>query len=218
MDVGREMSDTLNYIQQRYGLDFEAKSPIEIPNVGRENLAILFRELGFKSGAEIGVQEGIYSEMLCRANPEMTLYSIDPWRAYEGYRDHSSQAELDGLYEEAVARLSHYNCVIVRKTSMEALGDFEDKSLDFVYVDANHEIPWAIEDIWWAVKKVRSGGIVAGHDYFESTVLDTKMHVKYVVNCAVQCYRIKPWFLLGRKQAPQGEIRDDARSWFWVNR
>ena len=210
--------DTLAYIMDKYHLDPNTRSPIEIPNTGRDILAVLFDELEFNIGAEIGVQEGIYSEVLCKANPYLHLYSIDPWRVYEGYRDHTSQEGLDRIYAEAVHRLSHYHCTILRKTSMEAFGDFADKSLDFVYVDANHEIPWAIEDIWWAVKKVRSGGIVAGHDYFESKVLDTKMHVKYAVHCAVQSYRVNPWFLLGEKIAKEGDIRDDARSWFWVNR
>ena len=218
MDVGGEMIDTLNYIQQRYGLNFEAKSPIEIPNVGRGNLAKLFAELGFKTGVEIGVQEGIYSEVLCRANPEMTLCSIDPWRAYEGYRDHSSQKELDAIYEEAVARLSNYNCIIVRKTSMEALADFSASSLDFVYIDGNHEIPWVMDDICWWASKVRIGGIVAGHDYFISKrSTRTQIHVKYAVDCAARALNVNPYFMVGASlEWEKLAAMRERPSWFWI--
>lgn len=57
------------------------------------------------------------------------------------------------------------NVILVRKLSIEAAKDFEDGSLDWVYIDASHlydEIKVDIE-VWYP--KVRSGGIVSGHDY-----------------------------------------------------
>ena len=41
---------------------------------------------------------------------------------------------------------------------------FEDGELDFVYLDGNHEEPFVTEDInlWWP--KIKSGGLLAGHD------------------------------------------------------
>jgi hypothetical protein len=40
--------------------------------------------------------------------------------------------------------------------------------------------------------------------------------VKYVLQGYTEAYRIKPWFVLGAKQADDGEIRDRWRSWMWV--
>ncbi len=48
---------------------------------------------------------------------------------------------------------------------MDALEDFEDNSLDFVYIDGDHNFKHISEDIYEWTKKVRSGGIVSGHDY-----------------------------------------------------
>ncbi len=40
-----------------------------------------------------------------------------------------------------------------------------DDSLDFLYIDANHEYPGVCEDIQLWVPKVKIGGIIAGHDF-----------------------------------------------------
>ena len=48
---------------------------------------------------------------------------------------------------------------------MDAVKDFADRSLDFVYIDANHEPQFVEEDIREWSKKVKVGGIVSGHDY-----------------------------------------------------
>jgi hypothetical protein len=79
--------DTLKYIIKRYNLDITQPSPIEIPNVGRDVLGEWFNDLGYKEGAEIGVERGLNSEMMLQRNPTMRLHCIDPWRAYRGYKE-----------------------------------------------------------------------------------------------------------------------------------
>lgn len=209
---------TLNYILEKFHLDIEhRKSPIEIPNFGRDNLAELFNELGFRIGVELGVEQGLYSEVLCKANPNMQLYSVDAWASYQGYRDHKSQEKLDGFYEDAKDRLAPYsNCHIMRRFSAEAVSYFENKSLDFVYIDANHEFYWFLQDLRDWLPKVRKGGIICGHDYIESTRNDSRNHVIPALHGFTHAYRIHPWFVLGRKRCPDTEIRDKTRSWMWV--
>jgi len=211
------MSTTLSYILNRFQIDpTRVRSPIELPNFGRDDLATLFSELGFKVGAEIGVEQGLYSEVLCKANPDMKLYGVDAWAAYKGYRDHSSQEKMDGFYQDAIDRLAPYNCEIVRKFSIEASLDFPDKSLDFIYIDANHELYYVLDDLRAWPRKVKRGGIIAGHDYIESTRNDSRNHVVMAIDAFTHAYRIHPWFLLGRKHPLPGEIRDKTRSWMMV--
>ena len=50
--------------------------PAEIPDCGRDDLPQFFVEMGYKVGAEIGVQEGIYAEEICKAG--LKLYAVDP--------------------------------------------------------------------------------------------------------------------------------------------
>ena len=51
--------------------------PILIPKSNRMTLARLFAQLGYRTGAEIGVGSGPYSETICQANPGVKLYCID---------------------------------------------------------------------------------------------------------------------------------------------
>lgn len=50
-------------------------------------------------------------------------------------------------------------------SSVIASTKYEDKSLDFVMLDAGHELSFVRADIahWWP--KIRHGGILAGHDF-----------------------------------------------------
>jgi hypothetical protein len=208
--------DTLANIAAIYGLSLSGKCPTEIPNVGRDSLGTLFRQLGFRIGVELGVEQGVFSETLCKANPDMHLIAIDSWKAYHGYRDHVSQSKLDGFFTATSERMALHDCSIMRSSSADAVITFEDDSLDFVYIDANHELPYVMFDIIEWAKKVRPGGIVCGHDYYQSTRKDSKCHVVYAVDAYTRAYRIHPWFLLGTKEKISGQVRDTSRSWMWV--
>lgn len=209
--------NTLDYITQKFNLKPGRSALIEIPNAGRDDLARLFHELDFRRGAEIGVEQGLYSQVLCAANPQAKIYGVDAWQAYRAYRDHVSQQKLDGFLADTQARLADYpNHEIIRRFSLDAVEGFADGSLDFVYIDANHELPYVINDIIEWSKKVRAGGIVSGHDYYESHRVNTKNHTKYAVDCYTRAYRIRPWFLWGSREKKIGETRDKSRSWMWV--
>ena len=190
--------------------------PVEIPNVGRDDLAVLFCELGFKVGAEVGVERGVFSEMLCQRNPALHLYAIDAWTEYEDLpAGRWSQAKLDAYYAAARARLAAYDCDLVRKFSREAARDFEPESLDFVYIDANHEFRYVADDLCVWAKIVRPGGIVSGHDYMRRrSVTNGNCHVPYVVQAYAAAYSIWPWFVLGTNDI--GLKRDHFRSFMWV--
>lgn len=205
-----------DYIIKKYNLTVGKRSPIEIPNMGRNQLGELFRELGYKVGVEIGVEEGIYSEILCRGNPKMKLFGVDAWSAYSGYRDHVSQDKLNKFLDTAVNRMEPFNWIPIIGFSQDVVKRFQDRSLDFVYIDANHEFPHVAHDIFEWAKKVRVGGMVAGHDYRKSKRFVTANHVVQVVNAYMEAYRKHPWFLIGTKEQTPGEIRDSARSWFFI--
>jgi hypothetical protein len=108
---------------------------------------------------------------------------------------------------------------MLRKTSMEAVADIPDESLDFVYIDGLHNFKDVAHDIWEWSKKVRVGGLISGHDYAYSPKPHgdpNALHVKYVVDAYVRAMRISPWFILGRGESRPGEKRDRFRSWMWV--
>lgn len=173
----------------------------------REKLVEYFTELGFKKGAEIGVEQGEFTEVLCKVGLE--VYAIDAWQRHAGYRDHTDQKKLDRFYENTKKRLTPYNCHIIKGFSMDAVKEFEDESLDFCYIDANHRFIDIAQDIWYWSKKVRKGGIVAGHDYhiFSGRYGLYACHVKYVVDAWIKANNIE--LFITKERIP---------SWFYIKK
>ncbi len=165
----------------------------------------LFRKLGFTLGAEIGVEIGTFSKHLCVDNPKLKLYSIDSWSAYKVYGFGKSQNRQNSYYERAKIKLAPYNCEIINDFSVNAVKKFKDESLDFVFIDASHDYEHVKEDIREWSKKVKRGGIVAGHDYYVFS--SGNDGVVKAVNEWVRKNNIKPWFVYNKEKTP---------SWFYV--
>jgi predicted O-methyltransferase YrrM len=130
---------------------------------------------------------------------------VDAWAKYSNYRDHVNQEKLDRFYVATGERLKQYDVILVRAYSVEAAQKFKRESLDFVYIDANHTLPYVIADLQAWFDKVRSGGIIAGHDY-QRRKEGLQNNVITAVNAWTQSFRVSPWFLTG----------EDNHSWFWV--
>ena len=212
---------TLDYIVNKYNLKIGKDMPIEIPNVGRDNLPEWFKDLGFKIGVEVGTQKGEYAEILCKKNPEAKLYCIDPWKKIKDYFEYRSDSLHEKYYRETKERLEKFNCELIRKTSIEAVKDFEDDSIDYVYIDGNHSFPSVVNDIYEWSKKVRKGGIISGHDWYKAKGYpkngkNITHHVIEAVSGYTKAYKIKPWFVLGTEAKIEGQIRDKSRSWLWI--
>lgn len=133
----------------------------------RIELAKYFNELGFKKGAEIGVCTGRYSKILYENIPGLQLLGVDPYQPYPGYTDFrrvSTHATNLALTREALAPYPNY--VLAMAFGSDAAQFVADESLDFVFIDANHQYPAVKQDINDWAPKVRKGGIVSGHDYY----------------------------------------------------
>lgn len=173
----------------------------------RSELPQYFKSLGFVKGAEIGVYKGEFTNALCLAG--LFVYAIDPWLAYP---EQTRQERQDFIYGHAQRYLRrHKNCRIIRKTSMEAVKDFADESLDFVYIDGDHSFKSIACDIVEWEKKIRKGGIVSGHDYRGQS----SQFVEPVVDAYVRAYNIKNLEIFS--SIHQAKDRGDRqKSWMWV--
>lgn len=209
---------TLEYILTKYNLPKEG-TPIQIGGVGRLDLLRWLRELNFKKAVEIGVAYGVYSELMCNINPQMKVWGVDPYKMYGEYREFSKeQSRLDDAKKQANDLLSSYVAhdlyEFVYKFSEDAAKDFADESLDFVYIDGNHEFDFPYRDIkaWWP--KIRKGGILAGHDFVRTTNLN--FTIKDALEKFTKEENINPWFVLGNYRRKSGEVRDRTRSWMII--
>ena len=214
---------TYEYFIDKYKIEVGNQYIVNVPNMGRDDLAGDFGALGFKLGVEVGVARGDYSVVLCGKNPKLHLFGVDPWllTAYEPEINPAdagnleSQPQFDDLYEACKNKVAPFNVTLLKKFSADALSDFTNNSLDFVYIDANHDFPNFIFDLHYWMKKVKIGGVVSGHDYALFSYRKHN-HVKRALDAYARSYRMNPLFIAGSEEVRPGEIRDRFRSWFWI--
>jgi len=125
-------------------------------------------------GVEIGVWRGEHAEHLIKTAPNIKrLYLVDPYDIAQEYRKcEAKMPDWDDNKGWLDARLAAWRLfkddpkvTISPFRSSELASEFADESLDFVYIDANHEYEFASEDIGLWYPKVKKGGVFGGHDY-----------------------------------------------------
>jgi predicted O-methyltransferase YrrM len=97
----------------------------------------------------------------------LTLFCVDPYLEYEKYEAERTTEQMNRYEEIAKSRLAEFGgrAQMMKMTSIEAAPNIPDGSLDFVFIDALHTYDAVTQDIGAWFDKVRSGGLVAGHDY-----------------------------------------------------
>ena len=176
----------------------------------RQELAKYFVTLNFKVGAEIGTAAGYFAKIICDENKGVKLYCIDVWEPYAGYSDYRRIKTFKRNEQDAINVLAPYNCVLIKKYSMDAVKDFEDNSLDFVFIDGNHKYKYVQDDIREWSKKVRIGGIVSGHDYFHRRDIGVIQAVDEYINEHKYKLQLTDW-------DNDNPISDDRQPcWFFV--
>jgi len=124
-------------------------------------------------GAEIGVWLGENAESILKNLNMKKLYLIDPYKIYDEYniKEVPRETDLDKAFDDAQDRLSEYKNKIkwVKKKSEDAVNDLP--MLDFVYIDGNHDYKYVKQDMNLYWNKIKSGGILAGHDIDKPEIL-----------------------------------------------
>lgn len=192
------------YLHNRYAKKLPQCPPIRIPYINRNDLIKMFASFGFTKGAEIGVAEGCFSEFMCQTIPNLSLISVDCWKPYEDNMRSMvmGKEEADRRYNDAKKRLTPYGVKIINDFSVDASKQIKDESLDFVYIDAGHDFDNAMLDLIYWTKKVRNGGVIAGHDYYHFRWAG----VVEAVNAYTYSHGINEWYITGDKRC----------SFFWA--
>lgn len=142
------------------------------------------------TGAEIGVQNGYFSRQVLDKWRGQLLYMIDVWQPLEGYRDVANvpAAEQAERMCRAIRQVvPHWSRVrVIQELSENAARLIPDGSLDWVYIDANHDFANVTRDLETWTPKVKAGGLIAGHDYLDGVMtiagVETVFEVKRAVN------------------------------------
>lgn len=128
----------------------------------------------YKTLIEVGVWEGdslsILTKLLVKNNKnDFRVFGIDLWQsppdmvkkygeermanAFNTCRKCLKEKKIDHLIELMVI------------DSVKGAEFFEDKSVDYVFIDADHSYESVLADITVWYPKVKEGGIISGHDY-----------------------------------------------------
>jgi hypothetical protein len=101
-------------------------------------------------------------------NKNQKIYAVDTWSTQD-YIDLSGKnpTEEDELYNTYLKNIEPVKDYItsIRSFSVEAAKQFEDKSIDFIFIDAAHDYENVKKDILAWLPKIKDTGIIAGHDY-----------------------------------------------------
>lgn len=125
----------------------------------------------FKTFVEVGVWKGHSISYLAKLleNKDVKIYAVDLW-------EKSPMAMVPQYAKEVELSYKLYNMVLedtqtrhlitdIKMDSSKAAEKFADKSIDFVFIDADHEYESVKNDIIAWLPKIKSGGIISGHDY-----------------------------------------------------
>ena len=134
------------------------------------------------TGAEIGVWEGDTSYNLLKSVENIFLhYMIDPYLPYDDLRNNGERTNfgkstidiksLEAAKNKAEEITEQFadRRIILCLSSTEAAEKIKDGTLDYVFIDAEHNYESAMNDIKTWLPKVKSGGIISGHNYGDNT-------------------------------------------------
>ena len=123
---------------------------------------------------EVGAWRGKSTAAMCvnlanRLNEKdgrVDFYSVDTWL---GGPEHQNDLLIisGSLYDDFLVNISPVRGYVqpLRMTSLEAAKLFEDESLDFIFLDADHRYEHIRADIIAWLPKLKPGGMICGDDY-----------------------------------------------------
>ena len=126
----------------------------------------------FPSGSkfvEVGSWKGKSSAYMAveiaNSNKNIDFYCVDTWK---GSLEHHGYDDLEELYDIFLRNMKPVEKYYfpLKIPSLDAVNKFEDKSLDFVFLDGSHEYKDIVQDIIAWTPKIKKGGVIAGHDYY----------------------------------------------------
>jgi hypothetical protein len=132
---------------------------------------------------EVGTWEGDFSYELLEQTNCTKLYCVDPYKHFEddSYPDGMNlltQDDFETKFTKVKQRFSGYGTRVefIRGLSHEAARQFQDESIDFVYIDGNHEYKSVLLDILAWYPKVKKGGLLCGDDVYSTDLKEHDMN------------------------------------------
>jgi glycosyltransferase involved in cell wall biosynthesis len=136
--------------------------------------AFLNRRGLLDTGVEIGVENGVFARCVLDLWQGERLYLVDIWQELGDYWDvtNAPAAEQAARLIRTVKNVAPFweKVRVIQERSERAAQFFDEGSLDWIYLDANHEYTHVLQDLAAWLPKVKAGGVVAGHDYLDEVL------------------------------------------------
>lgn len=133
--------------------------------------------------AELGVDQGDYSEIIYKLNKPQKLHLIDVWGSN---RYNKQKQEL--VERKFSSPISKKEVEINLGLSTEVVNEFKDEYFDWIYIDTDHSYKMTKQELELWFPKVKQGGIIAGHDFI---IGNWNGMIRYGVIEAVQEFCVK---------------------------
>lgn len=118
--------------------------------------------------AEIGVDQGEFSELILKTSTPQKLHLIDSWAEHSRYHIGLKSVVENKFKGEIDQGLVNLDIGI----STAVLSGFPDAYFDWVYLDTDHSYQTTKAELAILKLKVKPGGIIAGHDYIIGNWVD----------------------------------------------
>lgn len=119
---------------------------------------------------EVGVWKGkslaFFIVECINQGKNINVFAVDTWLGCEVLS--KDKDVINGtVFDIFVANLAPVSDLfkIIRKTSVDASLDFDNESIDAIFIDAGHSYESVSADIKAWYPKLKSGGFFSGHDY-----------------------------------------------------
>lgn len=124
-------------------------------------------------GAWKGKSSAFMAVEIINSGKNIKFDCIDTWEGSANESEHVADNDVKAgtLYDAFINAMKPVEgrYTAIRLPSVEAANLYEDGSLDFVFIDADHSYESVKADIAAWAPKVRPGGYLAGHDYNPAT-------------------------------------------------
>lgn len=124
---------------------------------------------------EIGTWKGksavFMAEEIKNQGKEIDFYTIDLFEYSDGYHEFNPNRDNLSFYDEVLKNIDPVKDYInlIKGKSYEVAKRFEDGSISFLFIDGDHSYEGVKKDLNAWYPKIKSGGIIAGHDYTETS-------------------------------------------------
>lgn len=129
-------------------------------------------------GSWLGRSASYMGIEILNSQKNIKFYCVDTWPESEKDNETSLHNQKN-LYSEFLQNIKPIKSSIIpyRMSSIEASKLFEDESVEFVFIDACHDYESVKSDLNSWFPKVKKGGVIAGHDYYENEWFEVKKAV-----------------------------------------